>query len=194
MTLIVNLFGGPGAGKSTTASQVFTELKWGNISVELVTEFAKDLVWEDRQNALLNQLYIFGKQHHRINRIINKVDVIITDSPLLLSSIYGKGMPDSFHPFVMDMFNSYDNLNFYLERKKSYNPIGRLQTEAEAIVIDACVKVLLDDKGIDYEIIEGNRDGGKKIAKIIRGCLHQFAVTERVRIHSHSLNTRLGLE
>ncbi len=45
-TLVVNLLGGPGSGKSTTAADVFARLKWQDINCELVTEFAKDLVWE----------------------------------------------------------------------------------------------------------------------------------------------------
>ena len=46
--LCVNLFGGPGIGKSTTAAGVFNLLKLHGIETELITEFAKDLVWEER--------------------------------------------------------------------------------------------------------------------------------------------------
>jgi hypothetical protein len=41
MTVVVNLFGGPGTGKSTTASGVFYHLKRDNRNVELVQEYAK---------------------------------------------------------------------------------------------------------------------------------------------------------
>ena len=46
-----------------------------------MTEFAKDLTWENRQNTLENQLYVFAEQHHRVNRLKKQVDVVITDSP-----------------------------------------------------------------------------------------------------------------
>lgn len=44
--LVVNLFGTPGAGKSTGAAYIFSELKMRGINAELVIEFAKDKVWE----------------------------------------------------------------------------------------------------------------------------------------------------
>ena len=59
--LVVNLFGVPGAGKSTGAAYVFSKLKMKGINAELVTEFAKDIVWENNSRGLKNQEYIFGK-------------------------------------------------------------------------------------------------------------------------------------
>jgi len=44
-TLIVNLWAGPGTGKSTTASVVFHMLKVAGIKCEYVTEFAKELAY-----------------------------------------------------------------------------------------------------------------------------------------------------
>ena len=46
-TKIINIFGNPGSGKSTIAAYLFTALKSRNIEVELVTETAKDLVWDE---------------------------------------------------------------------------------------------------------------------------------------------------
>ena len=43
-TIVVNLFGAPGAGKSTGAAYIFALLKMAGIEAELVTEFAKDKV------------------------------------------------------------------------------------------------------------------------------------------------------
>lgn len=40
--LIINLFGAPGAGKSTGAAYVFSQLKAAGVNAELVTEFAKE--------------------------------------------------------------------------------------------------------------------------------------------------------
>ena len=88
--LIVNLFGAPGAGKSTGAAYVFSQLKAAGVNAELVTEFAKDKVWEETKAVFENQAYIFGKQYFRISRLMGKVDVVITDSPILLSVFYNK--------------------------------------------------------------------------------------------------------
>ena len=89
-TIIVSLFGAPGAGKSTLSAYIFAKLKMLGVNCELVTEFAKDKVWEKNNEALSNQIYIFAKQYYRISRCADKVDVIITDSPLFLSPFYNK--------------------------------------------------------------------------------------------------------
>ena len=86
--LVVNLFGAPSAGKSTGAAYVFSQLKLRNINAELVTEYAKDKVWEESVEVFKNQAYIFGKQYFRISRVDGKVDVVVTDSPILLSAYY----------------------------------------------------------------------------------------------------------
>ena len=45
--VVVNMFGVPGAGKSTGAAFVFAKLKMMGINAELISEFAKDKVWEE---------------------------------------------------------------------------------------------------------------------------------------------------
>ena len=106
--IIVNLFGVPGAGKSTGAAYIFSQLKMKGINAELITEFAKDKVWENNEKVFKNQLYLFGKQSFRISRVQDEVDVIITDSPLLLSIFYNKTpiLGEHFNYVVYDVFNS----------------------------------------------------------------------------------------
>ena len=59
-TLIVNLYGGPGSGKSTGAAYIFSMLKMVGVDAEYVTEFAKDKVWEGNQEVFKCQFL-----HHR---------------------------------------------------------------------------------------------------------------------------------
>jgi len=61
-TLIVNLFGGPGTGKSTLCADLFAKLKWRHTNCEMALEFAKDKVWEESFKVLDNQIYIFGQR------------------------------------------------------------------------------------------------------------------------------------
>lgn len=166
-TLIVNLLGGPGTGKSTTRAEIFAALKWRGIECEEAPEFAKEIVWGEITAKLDDQTYIFGKQNHRLFRLNGKVNVVLTDSPLILSILYGKNMPPSFKPFVLDIINSYNNLNIFLKRTKPFNPKGRLQSFNQAKELDSGIKDLLNESSlpyIEYDAIEGN---GKIIAEFI---------------------------
>lgn len=150
-TKIVNLYGGPGTGKSTLAALVFARLKMDGKSVELVTEFAKDLVWEGRSFTLENQLYVLAKQHHRIHRLMGKVEYIVTDSPILLSIIYAKDATRLFEQFILELNSRMDTRNFLLQRAdRPYDSAGRNQTLEEAIEIDKDIEALLYQNSIDW--------------------------------------------
>lgn len=172
MTLIVNLFAGPGAGKSTTAAGLFHHLKMIGVNCELVTEYAKDLTWEERRGTLTNQPYIFGKQYNRMYRLLDKVDAIITDSPLPLSVYYdGNKSPESFRQSVVDIFKQMRNLNFFIQRSKRYVTTGRKQTEVEARNIDNELATLLEKYEVPYTLVPGTQSGLKKIIKIVEESL-----------------------
>ena len=110
---VINLFGAPGSGKSTGAAYIFSQLKMMNINCELVTEYAKDLTWEKRELSLGCQEYIFGKQSFRMKRCRDKVDVIITDSPIPLGIFYNSDpvLDECFNHTVMNVFDTYNNNN-----------------------------------------------------------------------------------
>lgn len=138
MTQVINLYAGAGAGKSTTAAGLFYKMKSDMMSVELVSEYAKQLTWDDRHNVLTqDQLYILAKQHRKMLILKDKVDYIITDSPLLLSLIYKpKHYPKSFDDLVWYLYNQFENINIFLPRTKPYVTVGRNQTEEQAKEID----------------------------------------------------------
>lgn len=162
---VVNLFGVPSSGKSTYAAFIFSTLKSKGVSVELVTEFAKDMVWEDNDEALKNQAYIFGQQSFRLSRCKDKVDVIITDCPLPLSIFYNKDtiLGESFNETVMNVFNSYENLNYFLNRKAPYSSVGRLQTEEESNALNQPMIDLLNARGIKFSEHNGDIKGCEEI-------------------------------
>lgn len=168
MTLVVNLYGGPGTGKSTTAALTFGELKSQDVNCEYVQEYAKDRVWDEHFSIFSNQIYLLGKQYHRMHRLLDKVDVIITDAPLLLMLHYGKdNTPQSFKQLVMDLYNSMNNMDIFLRRKKEYNPSGRMQTEVEAKAIDEELFTILVDKQVLYTNVDADRNAGKVISSCV---------------------------
>lgn len=156
MTKIINLIGGPGTGKSTIAAELFAKMKWQGISVELVTEYAKDLVWEQRKHTFKNELYIFAKQHHRLFRLQGEVDYIITDSPIIQSIFYNKIYGDNseiYENFVLNEFNKFENINFWLKRTKPYVEKGRNQTQEEADAIGYALRAMLLRLKIQHEAL-----------------------------------------
>lgn len=158
-TTVVNLFAGPGAGKSTFCAGVFASLKWIGIDCEMATEYAKDMVWQRSFDVLENQLYVFGKQQNRIFRLNRKVDIIVTDSPLINSIIYDAGKRPStraaFVNLVLAEHRDTDSLNFFIERRKAYNPNGRMQTLEEAAKLDTQIRDVLDSNQIPYVPVVG---------------------------------------
>ena len=168
--VVINLTGAPGAGKSTGAAKLFYELKTLGINCELVSEFAKDKTWEHNATALNCQEYIFGKQSYRLKRCRDEVDVIITDSPLLLTIIYTRDeiIKKPLTDLVMAVYNSYDNINFFINRVKPYNPKGRNQTADESDALSAEIKNLYQQLNIPYTEINGDEAGYETaIARII---------------------------
>ena len=151
--IVINLYGGPCCGKSTVSAGLFYELKCMGVECELTGEYAKDKTWDDHQTVLKNQPYVFGKQLHRIWRLKDKVDIIVCDSPILLSTIYDIKKSEIFEAFVLEEYNSYKNINFVLERKfynEGYQENGRNQSIQEAIEIDNDIENLFDKYDIEY--------------------------------------------
>lgn len=161
MTKIINILGGPGVGKSTISTGVFSKLKASSVNCEYVSEFAKDIVWEGTHSLLENQLYVFAEQFRRQFRLLGKVDYVITDSPLILSPIYFEMYRErnkffteqysaSLKQHFLDTFNLFDNINIYVSRNKHYVQVGRNQTENEARDVDQLIHQYLTTNQIPF--------------------------------------------
>lgn len=153
-TVVINLIGGPGAGKSTFAHGLMYELKVSGIECEFAAEYAKDVFFEENPKKLDNQIYVFGKQLQRLKRLEGKVDVIVTDAPLLHSIYYDAKNRQTFRNLVLEEYNSFNNLNVLLSRTHSYNPVGRFQDEEGAAAIHDRLKEILEENSIEYLTLE----------------------------------------
>ena len=149
---VINFVAGPGMGKSTTAAGLFYKMKVHGHNVELINEYAKELVLDERFSTLKDQGYILAKQNRKLERLKNKFDYVITDSPLFLGLCYvSEDYHKSFKPFVMDMYHSYDNMNFYLHNDGdlTYQESGRTQTKEQATEKDNEVYSFIKKNGIN---------------------------------------------
>lgn len=144
MKTVINLYGGPGTGKSTTAAHLFALLKLRGCNAELITEYVKNWVWEGRTIRKNDQYYLFAKQARLESLKFEEVDYIVTDSPVWLSAIYEARHEQEPHICQMlidkhvDLAKSYGvrHRHIFLNRVKRYSPEGRFQTEDQAKEID----------------------------------------------------------
>lgn len=179
-TQVINLHGGPGVGKSTIAAGVFSKLKAKNVSVELVVEFPKEITWEETQKLLENQIYIFSEQFRRQWRLLDKVDFVITDSPLLLYSIYFDYYLDKLNKkhdaeiakynnlcreFFDQTYLQFHNIDYFISRRfeeidgkivyPDYEISGRNQNIQEAINLDKKIRDKLYKYDAAYRTVSG---------------------------------------
>lgn len=158
----INLFGGPGVGKSTIAAGLFYGFKnliSNNIiqmNVEQVQEYVKNWAYEKKSIIGFDQVYTFAKQLHKEEILLrNGVDIIITDSPLLLSAVYSKryhspGWEQLFE--ITKLFEQkYPSLDIVIDRNdKLYCQHGRYQNRSEAEIIDNEIVSFLSEKKKGY--------------------------------------------
>lgn len=173
--IVINLFAGPGAGKSTNAAGLFSLMKRNYFNVELVQEYAKDLTYEERFRDRADQLSVLANQNKRLRRLTRSVDFAITDGALLNSIVYaGKDFYiPNFDAVVKAVHDQYNNINFYLERTKKYVPIGRDQTESQARALDVDVSWMLADNKIPYTKIVADDTAPQVMMETIKSMIQQ---------------------
>lgn len=178
MSKIVNLFGGPGIGKSSIASGLTYKLKKKHISCDNPYEFPKVLAWDENHSAIKDQLYVLANQHRGIVKSFGKVDYIILDSPIILSLVYksvyeGIEYPaslygESFDKMVLDIHNQYDTLNILLKRTEGgFNEKERYQTLDESKILDNAIENTLIKNNISYITVEVGDSTVNDILKIL---------------------------
>jgi hypothetical protein len=172
---VINILGGPGVGKSTTAAGIFYELKKLHLKVELVTEFVKDRIYEGHLGCIADQIYIFGQQQRRISRLVGHVDYVITDSPLILSCLYSQLDSQTFNKLVYEVFSEYRNCNLLLERTDiPYTTHGRLQDLTQAKELDRKLVGILQTFNIDYKTLRAGNESVEEAVKILKtSCIRQ---------------------
>lgn len=154
-TVVVNMFAGPGAGKTTCAWEVASALKKKGLVVEYVSEVAKEYVWDNNTEILdgsvKNQRRLLEEQDKRVQRLLGKVEVIVTDSPILLNSIYVKEPDEIFNKEVIGRFKKQNNFNVFVERGKKFETEGRIHNYDESLKIDTQIQNLLSNNNLYYK-------------------------------------------
>lgn len=162
--IVINFFGGPNSGKSTQAAGLFHKMKTEGCSVEHVNEYAKMCVWENRMELLEDQLYVMAKQNRRIKRLEGKVGFAVTDSPILLSSIYRTAYGEPHYTDLIDKvahecYNNNYNINFMCKRiPQKYERIQRSLDLKNALKIDNALYEMFKDYKIPFFHLDINKE------------------------------------
>lgn len=176
-TKVINLFGSPAVGKSTTAAELYSVMKKKDLNVELVREYVKAWAWENRKINRYDQIYFFGKQVRHETLLYGRVDFLITDSPVLLASFYEEYyfhqriiLPSALN-FIKDAkTEGIEYYDFWLERIEDFDPEGRYHTEEQANELHKDLNEWLKDCGVNL-MSTGNstEDRVDEILKVING-------------------------
>lgn len=155
---VAALLGAPGAGKSTCASWLFSNLRLRGRRCELVGEFAKDLFWDD-SNAWQDQLYVFACQWRMVDRVLRKTDIVVTDSPPVLSLFYNRPHSKAFIDLVEERCFSHPSKYFLLKRFVPYDQSGRRESERQADAIHFQMKDWLESRNVPFLEVVSNEEG-----------------------------------
>ena len=154
--IVINGYGGPGAGKSTACMEITAALKKEGYNAEYVQEYAKELVYEKDMEMLdgspEHQYEILKEQTRRMDRLYDQVDFIVTDSPVMLNTIYNKQLTPEYESLVNELQGEYINYSFFMERDASnFEEEGRIHNLTESIDKDNEIKDMLQKNEIKYK-------------------------------------------
>lgn len=154
--IVINGYGGPGAGKSTACMEITAALKKEGYNAEYVQEYAKELVYEKDMEMLdgspEHQYEILKEQTRRMDRLYDQVDFIVTDSPVMLNTIYNKQLTPEYESLVNELQGEYINYSFFMERDASnFEEEGRIHNLTESIEKDNEIKDMLQKNAIKYK-------------------------------------------
>jgi len=141
MTIFINLVGGPGCGKSTTAAGLYAELKKEPLTVEFLREPIQRHILEGNTMRMASQISLFAEDLLQMDSVNGKVDICIRDTSLLNNIVYDCTDNYLFHSLVLQEYHKYANLDFFINRQNiQFQEYGRIHTYQESLLLDERIK------------------------------------------------------
>jgi nicotinamide riboside kinase len=168
-TIKINLYGGPGSGKSTLAAEIYALLKKRSHTVELVREYAKELVYDELDMKKLDErdrIIILGEQFRREKMLEGKVEYLISDSPMLLTAFFHK---QEYAKDVVIRHLKTNEVHIWVKRPESFEVEGRSHSEEESKKIDQEMLSFLSNCSINLHILDGSlEERGQKVLDLLK--------------------------
>lgn len=127
--VIVNLYGTPGAGRSTLALYLTAELKRRDVQAHFVQEQIKLRAFDKTPLAPYEFIFYQRAQERAFQDAVESggIEVIITDAPILLSCFYNS--TDTFDVNLTGDLPPHTIINLWVNPWKKYTEKGRFRTE-----------------------------------------------------------------
>lgn len=119
-----------------------------------------------------NQRALVAEQARRIERLVGKVAVIVTDSPILLGLLYQKESYQDLEQFAFEKYSAMNNFNLFIKRgnESAFEQAGRIHSKEQSITLDERILSFLEQHQIYYGIYSRNQT--ERIAANIQHSLH----------------------
>ncbi len=174
---VINLFGAPSSGKSTTMLGLTYQMKMMKYNVENTPEFFKEMIYEENNvEKFGGQLVVLAEQNKRLARLIGKSEYAVSDCPLPLIGYY---TPDNYVPgfkdFIKNLYNSYENYNIFIERNHDFEVEKRIHNIEQANSIQKELHVFLKEMSIPYKVF---KSGDNLVEEIITDLLESGFINE----------------
>ena len=182
MTVVVNLVGQPSCGKTSTSVKLLAYLKEKGVEVEYCPEAAKTYLYDGKKINKYMQFTLFGSECTTQSRLFGSVDVVISDSSPILAAFYEYfyNGDNALSPACKEFYKKAKEdgikvINFFLPRKKKYNPKGRYQNEQEASDVATKLKEWLTWEGYDYRFLDcPDEERIEKIMEVLKDATNNF--------------------
>jgi len=180
--IVINLYSGPCAGKSTLAADIFTKLKRAGVQAEIPPEVAKIRAQRGDTGFLEDQLAVFAETHHQLSMTARSgAQVAVLDSPLLLSLVYApKSYFGSFPSLVRDVYDRYENIDYFLMRSRAhaYSSVGRVHSENQAQGLDADIVRVLSEQRLGFRYIDSSEVSAQAVVTDVLKALGKTTAPE----------------
>ena len=181
---VINFFGAPGVGKTRSTMILTAYLKEQAIDSEASFEFVKEYIHSDTIQLLSYQNYIFAQQDRQLQILqnSNEVEFAVTDAPLLHSAFYApENYPVFFKDLVFEIYNSYNNINYFINKNHTYSHQGRIHNEETSDLTARKLKSFLINHSIPFREILSTDDIPNEIGNDL---------IQNHRVNNYDLNKR----